>query len=376
MLVPSPPRLIPPHRSLAPFDSFAWLDLRLRTLKGFLSFLRSSLERWPPLSPKARWRAFVHGFVPRSAALYRLDESATDYLSDFRRSLFSPRINASTDHVINNKAVFPLLMQALGIPAPRLFGCLESGHWRPADPTGNTPASTAEIVESLLETEGRLVIKPSKGRKGLGLIFLSFRNGVLQANGEPISVNALVDILDRPGRYIVTSFAEQADYARGLYPRTTNTVRLLTLWDLADEKRPFLAAAAQRIGSSRSFPVDNFQGGRGGLSAEVGPDGVLGPAAALSADGKLEWHSRHPETGDPIERVVVPRWNQTVDRILAAAAHMPFALGLAWDVVWTRDSFQVLELNGAPGLFLHQVHRPLLRDPRVRRFYRFCRVIR
>jgi hypothetical protein len=350
------------------------VDLRLRTLKGLVSFLRASLERWPPLSARTRWHAFIHGFVPRSAALYRLDEAIGEYLPDFHRSLYSPRINGSADHVVNNKAVFSLLMEALDVPAPRLFGCLEGGRWRPADHRG-LPAEPADAVGALLEGNGRLVIKPAKGCKGMGLVFLSRHNGALQVNGQPLAWDQLPAVLNRPGRYIVTSFAEQAEYARGLYPRTTNTVRLLTLWDFCGGG-PFLAAAAQRIGSSRSFPVDNFQGGRGGLSAEVGPGGELGRAACLSAAGRLMRHPCHPETGAPIEGVGIPRWAATVERILAAAARMPFAPGLAWDVVWTPDSFQVLELNGAPGLFLHQVHRPLLRDPRVRDFYRKCGVIR
>jgi hypothetical protein len=71
-----------------------------------------------------------------------------------------------------------------------------------------------------------------------------------------------------------------------------------------------------------------------------------------------------------IEGVVIPRWEATVARILRGARELGFAPGLAWDVVWTRDAFQVLELNGKPGLFLHQVHRPLLRDPRVREYCR------
>ncbi|GAB4108385.1 MAG: hypothetical protein Kow001_05330 [Acidobacteriota bacterium] len=351
------------------------MDLRLRTVKGLVSFLRKSLERWPPLSPGIRWRAFIHGFLPRSAALYRLEESIGEYMPDFHRSLYSPRVNGSSDHIINNKAVFSLLMEALAIPAPRLFGWLQGGRWRPADPQGMAVAEAAEAMGALLEAEGKLVIKPVKGRKGIGLVFLSRCDGALQVNGRTLAGDQLSALANRPGRYIVTSFAEQAEYARGLYPRTTNTVRLLTLWDFG-AGRPFLAAAAQRIGSSRSFPVDNFQGGRGGLSAEVGPGGELGRAACLSAAGKLTWHSCHPETGGAIEGVVIPRWTETVERILVAAARMPFAPGLAWDVVWTADSFQVLELNGAPGLFLHQVHRPLLQDPRIRDFYRQCGVIR
>lgn len=55
------------------------------------------------------------------------------------------------------------------------------------------------------------------------------------------------------------------------------------------------------------------------------------------------------------------------------AAAFPYLLRLGWDVVLTddEDGFPVLEVNAHAAMRTLQVHRPLLRDPRVRRFYEY-----
>lgn len=356
-----------------PADLFGIVELRLRMLWSACRFLAAAATPWPGLPIRRRLTGLRKGFVPRSVALLSLEKFPGQFLSDFRRTLFSARINGPADHTINNKAAFPLLMKALELPTPHAFGYLVSGSFRSIGQTGS--GEVFQVFENLLRTHSQLVIKPIKGMKGKGLVFLGWDGGRFTANGRELSGDRMEELLMRPGRFLVTSFVRQAEYAADLYPRTTNTVRLLTMWD-DGAGEAFLAAAAQRIGSSRSFPVDNFRSGRGGLSAEVGPDGVLGPGFMSNEAGLPAWCAVHPETGAPIAGVTIPHWSAAVAQILEGARKLSWAPCLAWDVVWTGEAFQVLELNGSPGVAVHQVHRPLLGSPRVREFYRRHRVIR
>ena len=89
----------------------------------------------------------------------------------------------------------------------------------------------------------------------------------------------------------------------------------------------------------------------------------------LSAGGHLEWLSYHPETGCPIEGVQIPGLEAALGGILRAARCLPGAPCVGWDVVLTGDGFRVLEGNTPPGLYVWQVHAPLLADPRVARFF-------
>lgn len=355
-----------------PVDVFAAVDLRLRILRATWSFARAAAAGWPGLPFGRRIRGLLRGFTPRSVALFPLEQGHRDFLSDFHRTLYSPRINGPADHTINNKAAFPLLMRAVGLPTPRPLGFLDSGRWRSADP--GSSGNAVSDWKLLLERLGALVVKPVKGRKGLGLVILKATDAGITANGQPFGEDRLPELINRAGRHLVTEFARQADYSTRIYPRTTNTVRILTLWDdRAGEA--FVAAATHRFGNSRSFPADNFQGGRGGLSVDINEDGVLGRGFTCDAAGRPSWCECHPESGEQILGVQVPHWAISIQSILAAARALAFAPGLAWDVVWTDLGIEVLELNGAPGLALHQVHRPLLRDPRTREFFRRHRVI-
>jgi hypothetical protein len=65
----------------------------------------------------------------------------------------------------------------------------------------------------------------------------------------------------------------------------------------------------------------------------------------------------------------VPDWPAIRDLALRAARSFPESPFIGWDLVVTPDGPVVLEANTPPGVNVWQVHGPLLRDPRVRRFF-------
>ena len=83
----------------------------------------------------------------------------------------------------------------------------------------------------------------------------------------------------------------------------------------------------------------------------------------------MVWQDRHPETGASITGTLVPSWRELRDGILALAARLPALPQIAWDVAVLDDGFAVIEANSWSGVDLLQMHRPLLADARIRRFY-------
>ena len=137
-----------------------------------------------------------------------------------------------------------------------------------------------------------------------------------------------------------------------------------------------MAAAAQRIGSSRSYPTDNFRAGLGGLSAEINlQSGSLSQGATLTESWELAWHDRHPETQSQIEGVIIPGWEEICQLVLQAAEQLAWTPQIAWDLLVTNDGLSVIEVNGSPGLPVHQVHGPLISDSRCLHFYQAHGVI-
>lgn len=177
-------------------------------------------------------------------------------------------------------------------------------------------------------------------------------------------------------RQVVTGFVTQGRYGAALFPDTTNTMRIVTLVD-PDTHEPFIARAVQRIGNARSFPVDSFSLGQGGLCALVDiASGRLGPGAMIEKNRQVSWHEHHPETGAAISGVKIPNWPDIHRGVLQCARRFAFVPCIAWDIAITEPGFTAIEGNSATGVRVLQVHGPLLADPRVRRFYAHHGVVR
>jgi hypothetical protein len=363
-----------------------------------LSILGTLLERelatGPSLSIPWRRRLWLYrrGFTSRSHALFDLDEDTyRHYVSDVQHEL-ADGIAGRWDAVVNNKLTFYLAFGSFDEHLPALYGVLDGGRLRRSSPLMSAPSWEEAPPASALADDGRshegaeatdwvtryldehtaLVLKPIYGHGGRGVLVCraADRDGRYSVNGEPKTAREFAALLDDLEEYLAWAFVEQADYAEELFPGSTNTLRILTMWDYETDE-PFVGGVVHRIGTGESAPVDNWS--RRGLSAEVNDDGELSSGAQwLPSLGEVRWYDVHPDTGARIEGTRVPNWSAVRDGILEMAREVPYLPRLGWDVVVTGDGeFVVLEANAHTATRTLQVHRPLLRDPRVRRFYEY-----
>lgn len=326
------------------------------------------------------WR---RGFLSRSDYLYDLEGGRhRQYLTDVERFVRTPRINGEWTVALSNKLVFHWMLAPFDEHRPAVYGMVRDGRFlsvggdatdgeRPPMSVGGVTtedrgAATAEVTRRL-EREGRLVLKWIKGGGGQNVYLCSYRDGDYRVNGEAKTAAEFGDLVAGLDDYLVCEHVEQFDFGASIYPETTNTLRIITMYD--DDGEPFVPIAILRTGTDRSAPMDNFS--KGGLSAEIDVEtGTLGAAAQLPEED-LVFRSGHPDTGEQIEGVELPGWEAIRDDVLEIAAenaHVPY---VGWDVVPTDDSggFQIIEGNSYPGAKSLQVHRPLLADDRVRAFY-------
>ncbi len=314
-------------------------------------------------------RAWVHGFSRSSYALFELDRNDPSlYVTERLQSLALARINGPHRPSVRHKLIFSKYLESLGAPSPRIEAVIVKGRVHALDeatPSGGWPWLRALLAES---ARG-VVLKPIVGAEGAGIAFLEKQEPAYRLNGCNATEDEVVAVIARLDDYLITDFVVQHDYAARLYPPTTNTVRLLTLWDY-EAGGPFLAAAVHRIGTARSYPVDNFKMGAGGMSARIDlATGTLSRGAYRSDAGVVERHERHPETGMPIEGICIPHWGEAKEQILGFAGQLPFLPFIGWDLVITADGYQIIETNAGSGFYLIQVHHPLLAEAPVRRFF-------
>lgn len=327
------------------------------------------------------WR---HGFLSRADALYDVDEdNYQDYLSDYQRER-AAWLNGQRSTALDNKLFFHWMMEPFDEHRVTTYGLLNDGRFHQIrslrlatdgsgsvvnpSPTDRGTEDAATWVSERLRDEGSLVLKPCRGGGGKNVTFCSFVDGTYRVNGEKQTATAFESMVSDLDEYLVSETVEQAAYARELFPKSVNTMRVLTMYDdEADE--PYIPIVAHRIGNERSAPVDNFSSG--GLGAEVDREtGELSAAVHYPYAGQLDWHETHPDTGAQIEGVEVPHWPTIKEGLLDLVAEFSHTPYIGWDIVVTgEEEFTVIEANNCSDMDVLQSHRPLLQDERARRFY-------
>ena len=319
-----------------------------------------------------RWTAWRRGFVSESLMIYEMNKRSGAYLSDYARHVRTPDINERFKSVLDNKFIFSRMFGADVFRTPQVYFWLDRGRTFAFRGESVVKAETADVM-ALCRDRSRLIVKSVDGGGGANVYAIEIEGDQALINHGKTQISALERLLASRVNSIAIEFAEQHRYAREIFPLATNTVRILTMWDY-DAGNPFIAAAVHRFGRAPTIPVDNWS--RGGLSVAIDLEGgVLGKGIMHPSTGDRAWHAVHPETGQQIEGVRVPGWESIRTKILHAASTVPFLPYVGWDVVVTEDGFVVLEGNNFSDVNLLQVHKPLLEDPRVRKFYEFHGVI-
>jgi len=340
---------------------------RLIHLRKLILYMNAEKGQSLPIPFSKRLRAWYLGFTSLSYLLYELDRNdPKQYLPDFADIDYGMHTPSAVS--INDKLNFFRNLRSLNLSCPKVLALIDRGSILFQD-QGSPQSDLDAWLRSLLEIHGKIVFKPVFGGAGTGIFFLQKKGNGYEINGNSASLSEICRLLKKIRYCLATAFIEQASYAERIYPRVTNTVRMLTVWD-AEKKMPFIAASAHRIGSIRSFPLDNFHGGRGGLSAAIDLDsGLLGPGMVLTESGRVCRHDNHPETGEQIKGLTVPHWDEIKQNVMTAAVHFANSPYVGWDLVVTDKGCTFLEGNSPPGTAVWQVHTPLLLDARIRSFY-------
>jgi len=334
-------------------------------------FFRAALEELnsrPGLPWKRRLRAWKSGFTSSAWVQYQLDENDPDlYVTDLSAELSLYKINGIFNPIIADKLIFSRLLTAHQVPQPDVIAVIHDGKFFEENASYD-PDLPGSLTRSLARYP-RQVFRPTWCGRGHGIFVLSQDDEGLRANGKLTTLEQLCAHISQLDRYMVTEFQRQKAYAEQIFPGSVNTLRILTLWD-EETSAPYVAAVSHRFGTSRSAPLDNWRHGRGGICASVCPvTATLGQVAWRPNGAGPAWSSSHPETGQPVEGVIIPGFHPCLEAVLDAALHLPFCPMIGWDVVLTENGFSVLEANPIPDLDVLQIHNPLLTDPRTRKFF-------
>ena len=316
---------------------------------------------------RRRMFAWRNGFLSESLIIYQLDENNTgDYLSDYDRLVKTPKINGKHSEILNNKIIFNRIAGIGQFQVPSELFWINKGTIFSLQDENPTLVEPTDILD-LCRDKGRVIVKPVAGGGGKNVLMLEANNDQFYVNTDRVPAKDLEDLLRKRSNAIVTEFVKQHQYATDIFPLVCNSIRIVTMWDYQTGST-FVAAAVHRFGRTTTIPVDNWS--RGGLSVFIDIEqGRLGKCVARTSNGAIEWYSAHPDSHQKIEGLEVPHWSKITEQLLLASNQLPFTPYIGWDVVVTDAGFRVLEGNNYSDVNLIQAHAPLLRDPRVRRFF-------
>jgi hypothetical protein len=345
-----------------------------RELKNRLKVLKwqRKLPRTTPLT--TRIKLLTGGFTGLSQTIYNLDQNnGQDYLSDLAVRRSFRIMNRMSARVMDNKLLTPAVLQNY-FDVPDVLAVIAEG-----EISSMRQDAKVRDVATLLEycrSTGGVILKPSGGLKGKGVISLKAKNECVYISERKAEMAEVPRLISGLNDYQIESFVEQAAYAAEIYPHVTNTMRVLTMRDPERGDEPFIAFAIHKFGTTESAPVDNWA--KGGLNAYVDLEtGKLGPAVGYPdyTGGKLTWFDQHPETGEQIAGVYVPDWLALKEQLLDMLRALKFLMYIGWDIVITPQGPCIIEGNTGPAIGFLQVHKPLLKDPRIKRFYAYHNVI-
>lgn len=312
-----------------------------------------------------RLRLLRRGYVSGTHHIYRFSGGVDTfrYLSTLDQIASTGDLNGEAARYLNDKRSFHRLLAERGHRdvIPDMFAVVVDGEWRGV----TDPRELADV----LAREKGLVIKDATGSGGSDVVVCKSDGDLIRVNGEPCDARTFRARLGRLDNHIVTEFCEQTAYANRMFPESANTIRALTIHPV--DASPSLPAAAHRIGTETSKPVDSFS--RGGVAATIDVDsGELGRAwrkrTDLGAGGPFH---RHPDTDAQIEGAVVPGWKRIRERLLAICHDLAELRYVGWDILVTAPGeFRILEGNNQPGEIPLQLEEPLLANDQVRAFYR------
>lgn len=334
--------------------------------------VRKELKSGKKISFSKKIWSWSKGFFSSSYVLYDLEtRNYKLFLSDYQENVKAIRLNDGYTDQLDDKIKFARSINKY-LNVPEEIAKISYGKFTSLP--GKYKVNSAADLFDLLQKGNELILKPNDSASGMGVIKVSIKDTFIQFNKESISKEEFFSRLNSFNNYIISSYISQANYSAKIFPRTVNTIRIITMISPIDSA-PFFAAAAHRFGTEKSFPVDNCNAG--GLTTKIDIEtGKLGPAIFTYFNGnKLEWLDSHPDTGSPIKGVEIPNWDKIREDILITASKISHLKYIGWDIISLDDGFIVLEGNNGPDIKLHQVHEPLLKNPQVRDFFKYYGVI-
>ena len=243
----------------------------------------------------------------------------------------------------NDKLVTYSFLRDSGFPVPEIVALYHPN--RPSPPRSLRLADRQRLEDFIRNQDRPLFGKPLAGFHSLSCLsidgFQTASQSVQLAFGDRASLQEVCEYVQHAGAagYI---FQERLQPHRELaetFGPTLSTVRMMVL---LTEHGPMLLRAACKIPKGRNF-ADNFWRGNMAGAVDVQSGRLQRIVSGVGVD-QVE-HVDHPDTGQRLLGMRLPRWDDAVRICLEASACMPGLRTQSWDVAITERGPVLIEVN-------------------------------
>lgn len=238
--------------------------------------------------------------------------------------------------ILRNKLYFDIFARSIGISVPQIIAFYSQNKLY------SVANGFKEITFKDLAMMGNrtLFCKEMDGECGAGIFKLKIENKKLYYNGKGIS-SAELEIMIKESEYIFQELVVQHSRMSELYPDSINTMRMITVRSLKDNKI-HLMPSILRIGANGSF-VDNTS--QGGIA--VGFDLESG---RLNKYGfhKPQFGRRieiHPNSGIRLNEFIIPFIKEAEEKAIFFHSMLKDIHSVGWDIAIGEDGPIFIEGN-------------------------------
>lgn len=294
-----------------------------------------------------------YGFSMSDSYIFDLkNNDYRNYISTWEGA--QTRVGSNPDFFVisADKMLFGMVYGKL-IKVPEVWATVTNGKINSVNGTGITEEN---VYDYLINHDGG-VLKWRAGCDGFGITVFKSIDSKLYSNGEEITRESLLSIIDKCIYCILQRRVVQGDFENRIFDKSVNTIRIVSVRKPGEVEHEIIGAM-HRIGTSQSAPVDNFCQGGGSaiIDLETGVLGKMTCSNSYDKNGKRIFYSCHPDTGAQIEGIKIPGWKEIKEKIIYLTKEIPFFEFTAWDVALTNDGIELIEINMSSSLNVFQAH--------------------
>lgn len=294
------------------------------------------------------------GFTDKEINYYDLlNNDYHQYISAFER-LKLENVNGRFADILGEKVMLERIWGNY-IHVPKTYSLIKRGHYLDL----SDEKEEADIL-SLLKEKGKLLAKPTRSSGGgHGVVALCYGEEKFFIGNVSFSAADFEKELRTYNDYMISEWIYPHEYARKVFSKTTNTIRIVTVMNHSTNKSEVLMAV-QRFGTEKSIPVDN--GCSGGIISFIDiKTGICEDAHDMIHLGMR--YMDHPDTGEKVKGICIPNWDCVKEKMTHVHNCFPYYEFLAWDIVISGNGdIYVIEINRGMDVHWLQVKRPLRKE--------------